>query len=133
MHGVSVPSLYMGMNTKIMLIISLHIFKYFLQFYYILSVHALHWKKRALVSLTYLWHFNMKTILLTYLGSPTHSVSRYYGSLRMMDNLIDNLDCNGTESKLIDCFYNLNYQSSYRQYSPRVTCQYGMHIIANMN
>ena len=39
-----------------------------------------------------------------------------------MRELIDNVDCTGTESKLIDCSHNINLHNFYT--SPRVECQY---------
>ena len=39
-----------------------------------------------------------------------------------MRELIYNVDCTGTESKLMDCSHNINLRDSY--ISPRVQCQY---------
>ena len=40
-----------------------------------------------------------------------------------MRELIDNVQCIGTESKLIDCSHNVNQQISYS--TPKVECQHG--------
>ena len=37
-----------------------------------------------------------------------------------MKGLIDHVDCIGTESKLTDCYHDINVQSYYS--SPRVVC-----------
>ena len=44
-----------------------------------------------------------------------------------MTEMIDNVDCTGTESKLMACSHNINYLDSYN--SPRVRCQYCKHRI----
>ena len=40
-------------------------------------------------------------------------------------DLIDNVDCTGTESKLTDCSYDVINQNSDYFYSPELYCDYG--------
>ena len=64
---------------------------------------------------------------LSSLGNKTYYPNRYTGSYRPMGELIDNVDCIGTESKLIDCYHNISLRSSYT--SLTVECQYCEHIL----
>ena len=48
----------------------------------------------------------------------------YYNYGRWTD-LIDNVDCTGTESKLMDCSYDVINQDYDYFYSPEVYCPYG--------
>ena len=60
-----------------------------------------------------------------FLGTSSHYTTDYYNYWRGRE-LIGNVDCTGTESKLIDCSRDhvINPISIYF-YSPRVRCQYG--------
>ena len=56
----------------------------------------------------------------------SHSTNNYYNSWRGRE-LVDNVDCTGTESKLIDCSHNVVNRISTYMYSPTVHCHYGEH------
>ena len=56
-----------------------------------------------------------------------HTLGAYSRILSTMTELIDNVDCTGTEPKLMDCSHNINLHSSY--ISPKVVCRYCKHGI----
>ena len=56
-------------------------------------------------------------------GTEAYFPSRYTGTLTAIRELIDNVNCTGTESKLSDCSHSIILQNSYT--SPRVQCQHG--------
>ena len=61
----------------------------------------------------------------TFLGTVEYILNYYTGSWSTARELIDNVACTGTESKLIDCHHNINLHNSYT--SPRVVCRYCKH------
>ena len=76
--------------------------------------------------MTYLMHDSLAQVTIviaTFSATEIYDLNYYTGSA--VTDLIDNVDCNGTESKLIDCSHNLNFNNSYT--SPRVECQYCKH------
>ena len=68
--------------------------------------------------------FNMLSTLdacsLYFSGTSRYFRNYYTGSFSTMTELIDNVDCTGTESKLTDCSHDTTLQNSYT--SPRVEC-----------
>ena len=62
------------------------------------------------------------------LGNKTYYpniYTRWYTRLyHPMGELIDNVDCIGTESKLIDCYYNISLRSSYNSLIVECHCEH---------
>ena len=56
-------------------------------------------------------------------GTEAYFPNRYTGIFSPMRELMDNVNCTGTESKLSDCSHSIILQDSYA--SPRVQCQHG--------
>ena len=61
---------------------------------------------------------------LTLLGTIRKNTNRYYTYGRLTE-VVDNVICTGTESKLTDCSYNVINISSYSFSAPYVYCDYG--------
>ena len=65
------------------------------------------------------------TFFLPLLGTVGyHYTDHYYNNGRWTD-LIDNVDCTGTESKLMDCSYDVINQDYHYFYRPEMYCPYG--------
>ena len=64
-------------------------------------------------------------IFLPLLGAVGYYYSDYYFNYGTWTDLIDNVDCTGTESKLMDCSYDVINQDYYYFYTPDIYCLYG--------
>lgn len=68
---------------------------------------------------------------LSFSGNKTYYPSWYTGSFSpYMREMIDNVNCIGTESKLIDCSHNIKQRISYS--TPKVECQHGEHELTSI-
>ena len=64
-------------------------------------------------------------IFLPLLGTVGYYYRRRYYNFGKWTDLIDNVDCTGTESKLTDCSYNVTNPNYNKFYTPKVYCPYG--------
>ena len=70
-------------------------------------------------------YVDLLELVCLFSGTVAYYPNRYAGAWSTARELIDNVECTGTESKLIDCSHDINLHYSYT--SPRVECQYCEH------